>query len=229
MEHCYCYDFTKKTSRIPYQGCKLFRIPVKDFKKFDSFSIRSLIDPGAHEFKLTLEDFDETCKDVETDKAWFKLMHLIFGFFGEYDVKGKIAYDIERHLRTYYDYADTAKEALSCYIELLRTGKYDRYDICGHEEFYKKMSVDNLVDLLEKELRLRTTVYKKTNSPEVLIFEITDYHYDYDALYEKYGIVDPEDTSSGSYNDFIAYITTSEETMRLKRQQAMYAQMYYGE
>ena len=96
-------------------------------------------------------------------------------------------------------------------------------------EFYKDMSVDDLVDLLEKELRHRTTVYQNKKSPGVLIFEITDYHYDYDALYEKFGIIGPNDTSSDSYNDFIAYITTSEETRRLKNQQAMYAQMYYGE
>jgi hypothetical protein len=151
---------------------------------------------------------------------------LIVGFIGGFDVKGKIANDIQRHLRTYSNYADTAKEALSSYIELLRTGEYDSYE---NVEFYKEMSVDDLVDLLEKELLHRTTVYQNEKSPGVLIFEITDYHYDYDALYEKFGIIGPNDTSSDSYNDFIAYITTSEETRRLKNQQAMYAQMYYGE
>lgn len=226
MEHCYCYDFTNKSSRVPYQSCKLFKVRIKDFGNFDDFCIRSVIDSGSSEFKLMLEGFDERCKDVNTDKAWFKLIHLFFGFRGGFDVKGKIAKDIQRHLRTHCDYADTAKGALSSYIELLRTGEYDSYK---KVEFYKDMSVDDLVDLLKKELLHRTKVYQNEKSPGVLIFEITDYHYDYDALYEKYGIIGPNDTSSDSYNDFIAYITTSEETRRLKNQQAMYAQMYYGE
>ena len=87
------------------------------------------------------------------------------------------------------------------------------------------MSVDDLVDLLEEELRLRTTIYKNPRSSNVII-EISDYYYDYDALCEQYGIVDLEDTSSDSYKDFIAYITTSEETRRLKQQLAMYASMW---
>ena len=169
-----------------------------------------------------LKDFDEECEDVNTDKAWFKLMHLLFGFLGEYDVKGKIAYDINRHLEYYPDYAEVAKTALSNYIELLRTGKYYYYK---YVEFYKEMSVDDLVDLLEEELRLRTTIYQNPKSPKVII-EISDYYYDYKALYEKYGIVDPKDTSSESYSDFIAYITTSKETRRLKNLQTMYAQMW---
>jgi ABC-type antimicrobial peptide transport system permease subunit len=87
------------------------------------------------------------------------------------------------------------------------------------------MSVEDLVDLLEEELRLRTTIYQNQNSKKVVIVEITDYYYDYDALYKKYGIT-PEDNSSESYNNFIKYITTSEETKRLKNQQAMFAQMW---
>lgn len=224
MEHCYCYDFTKP-SMIPHQSCKLFRIPVKDFKNFDNFCIRSVIDSGSEEFKLMLKGFDEECEDVNTDKAWFKLMHLLFGFLGEYDVKGKIAYDINRHLEYYPDYAEVAKKALINYIELLRTGKYYYYRY-KYVEFYKEMSVDDLVDLLEEELLLRTAIYQDPNSLKVVIVEITDYYYDYDALYKEYGIVDPKDTSSESYSDFIAYITTSDETRRLKNQQAMYAQMY---
>lgn len=221
MKHCYCYDFTKPSMKS-YQGCKLFRAHVADFKDFDDFCIRSVIDSGSAEFKLMLKDFDEECEDVNTDKAWFKLMHLLFGFLGEYDVKGKIAYDINRHLEYYPDYAEVAKKALSNYIELLRTGKYYYYK---YVEFYKEMSVDDLVNLLEEELRLRTTIYQNPKSPKVII-EISDYYYDYKALYEKYGIVDLDDTSSDSYKDFIAYITTSKETRRLKNLQTMYAQMW---
>ena len=224
MKRCYCYDFTKP-SRRSYQGCKLFRVQVEDFKDFDDFCIRSVIDGGSEEFRLRRQGFDERSEDIETDKAWFKLMHLFFGFIGEYDVKRKIAYDINRHLEHYRDYAENAKRELSVYIELLRTGKYDRYDICGHEEFYKEMSVDDLVDLLEEELRLRTSIYHYPRSKKVIV-EILDYYYDYNALYEKYGIEDLDDTSNDSYKDFIAYITTSEETVRLKRQQNMYAQMW---
>jgi hypothetical protein len=87
------------------------------------------------------------------------------------------------------------------------------------------MSVDNLVDLLEEELLLRVTIYQNQESTKVII-EISDYYYDYNALCEKYGIVDPNDTSSDSYKDFIAYITTSEETEHLKSLQVMYAQMW---
>ena len=221
MKRCYCYDFTKPSMRS-YQGCKLFRVRVKDFKDFDDFCIRSVIDSGSAEFKLMLEEFDESSEDIRTDKAWFKLMHLLFGFCGDYDVKGIIEYDIERHLEYYRDYAEEAKKALGSYIELLRTGKYYSYRI---KKFYQNMSVDDLVDLLEEELRLRTTIYKNPRSSNVII-EISDYYYDYDALCEQYGIVDLEDTSSDSYKDFIAYITTSEETRRLKQQLAMYASMW---
>ena len=221
MKRCYCYDFTKPSMRS-YQGCKLFRVRVKDFEDFDDFCIRSVIDSGSAEFKLMLEEFDESSEDIRTDKAWYKLMHLLFGFDGDYNVKGIIKYDIERHLKYYRDYAEEAKKALGSYIELLRTGKYYSYRI---KKFYQNMSVDDLVDLLEEELRLRTTIYKNPISSTVII-EISDYYDDYDALCEKYGIVDLEDTSSDSYKDFIAYITTSEETRRLKQQLAMYASMW---
>ena len=86
------------------------------------------------------------------------------------------------------------------------------------------MSVEELVDLLEKELLYRTTIYQNPDSKKAVIVEITDYYYDYDALYKKYGIA-PEDNSSESYIEFINYITTSEETKRLKNQQVMCAQM----
>ena len=221
MERCYCYDFTKP-SRRSYQGCKLFRVQLEDFEDFEDFCIRSLIDSGSEEFKLRLDEFDESSEDIRTDKAWFKLMHLLFGFCGDYDVKGLIADDISRHLKYYRDYAETAKDALSGYIELLRTGEYYNYD---NLEFYKNMSVDDLVDLLEEELKLRTTIYKNPRAKKVII-EISDYYYDYNALYEQYGIVDLEDISSDSYKDFIAYITTSEETRRLKNLLSMYAQMW---
>ena len=224
MEHCYCYNFTKQSYRFTKPSCKLFRINIKDFIDFDNFRIRSVIDPSSAEFKLSLEEFEE-CEDIKTDKAWFKLMHLLFGFLTDYDVKGKIEENINYKLRDYSNYETNAKEALSSYIELLRTGDY----ICfsKHTKFYMNMSVEELVDLLEKELLLRTTIYYKNaqKNSEVVIVEITDYYYDYDALHEKYGI-DTDDDSSASYIDFIKYITTSEETKRLKNQQAMFAQMW---
>lgn len=222
MKHCYCYDFTKKHHMIPYQGCKLFKIKLKEFEDFDDFNIRSVIDPGSAEFELSSEGFEE-CKDIETDKAWFKLMHLLFGFLRDCDVKKKIVENIELKSGVYSNYETHAKEALSSYIELLRTGIYIPYG--EHEDFYKKMSVEDLVDLLEEELLLRTTIYQNQNSRKVVIVEITDYYYDYDALYKKYGI-DTDDDSSASYIDFIKYITTSRETERLKNQQAMFAQMW---
>lgn len=222
MEHCYCYDFTRQSYHFTKPSCKFFRINIKDFIDFDNFRIRSVIDPYSAEFKLSLEEFEE-CEDIKTDKAWFKLMHLLFGFLRDCDVKKKIVENVKLKSRDYSNYEANAKRALSEYIELLRTGIYIPYGV--HKDFYKKMSVEDLVDLLEEELRLRTTIYQNQNSKKVVIVEITDYYYDYDALYKKYGIT-PEDNSSESYNNFIKYITTSEETKRLKNQQAMFAQMW---
>lgn len=223
MKHCYCYDFTKPSYRYTKPSCKLFRIKIKDFIDFNNFNIRSVIDPGSAEFELSAE-FEE-CKDIKTDKAWFKLMHLLFGFLTDCDVKGKIEENIKYKLRNYSDYETNAKEALSSYIELLRTGDYIFWS--KHTKFYMNMSVEELVDLLEEELLLRTTIYYKNaqKNSEVVIVEITDYYYDYDALYNTYGI-DTDDDSSASYIDFIKYITTSQETERLKNQQAKFAQIY---
>lgn len=218
MEHCYSYDFTKKHHKIPYQGCKLFKIKLKEFEDFDDFDIRSVIDHGSLEFELRGKGFEE-CKDIETDKAWFKLMHLLFGFLGDYDVKKKIEDDIKRHSRDYSDYSNCVKETLCGYIELLRTGVYSHFS--EREELYEKMTVEELVDLLEEELRLRATIYRNSASPKSVIVEITNYYYDYDALYK-----DPEDDSSEAYNDFIKNITTSEHTELLMRQQTMYEQMW---
>lgn len=222
MKHCYSYDFTKKHHKIPYQGCKLFKIKLKEFEDFDDFNIRSIIDHGSAEFELIGEGFEE-CKDIKTDKAWFKLMHLLFGFLGDYDVKKKIEDDIKRRSRDYSDYSNWVKETLCGYIELLRTGNYP----CAykHMKFYGKMSVEELVDLLEEELRLRATIYRNSASPKSVIVEITNYYYDYDALYKEYKI-DPEDDSSEAYNDFIKNITTSEHTRLLKNKQVMYEQMW---
>lgn len=222
MEHCYCYNFTKQSYRFTKPSCKLFRINIKDFIDFDNFKIRSVIDPYSSEFKLSLEEFEE-CEDIKTDKAWFKLMHLLFGFLRDCDVKKKIVENVKLKSRDYSDYETHAKEALSSYIELLRTGVYIPLGV--HTDFYMNMSVEDLVDLLEEELRLRTTIYQNQNSKKVVIVEITDYYYDYDALYKEYSI-DPEDNSSDNYINFINYITTSEETKRLKNQQAMFAQMW---
>lgn len=223
MEHCYCFDFTKQSYHFTKPSCKLFRINVKDFIDFDNFRIRSVIDPYSAEFELRSEGFEE-CKDIKTDKAWFKLMHLLFGFLRNCDVKKIIVENIESKSRDYSDYEAHAKEALSSYIELLRTGDYIHLGV--HTDFYMNMSVGDLVDLLEKELLLRTTIYKKDQeTSDVVIVEITDYYYDYDALYKKYGI-DTDDDSSASYINFIEYITTSKETKRLKNQQDMFAQMW---
>ena len=224
MEHCYCYDFTRQSYHFTKPSCKLFRINIKDFIDFDNFRIRSVIDPYSAEFKLSLEGFEE-CKDIETDKTWFKLMHLLFGFLNKCDVKKIIVDNIKLKSKDYSNYEAAAKEALSSYIELLRTGDYIPLGV--HTDFYMNMSVEELVDLLEEELLLRTTIYYKDaqKTSEVVIVEITDYYYDYDALYKKYGI-DTDDDSSASYKDFIKYITTSDETKRLKNQQAMFAQMW---
>ncbi len=223
MEHCYCYDFTKQSygPKIKKQGCKLFKVNIKDFINFEKFEIHMFIDPGSAEFELSSEGFEE-CQDIETDKAWFRLMHLLFGFRGEYDVKKIILDDIKLQARSIHNYALYVIDALSEYIELLRTGEYP----CdyNHKKFYEKMSVEELVDLLKEELLARVTIYQDPNSSKAVIVEISDYYYDFDALYKEYKI-DPEDDSSEAYNDFIKYITTSEHTRHLKNKQAKYAEM----
>lgn len=222
MEHCYCYNFTKKHHMIPYQGCKLFKIKLKEFGNFEYFNIRSVIDHGSAEFELIGEGF-EKCVDIETDKAWFKLLHLLFGFLKKNDVNKIIEDDIKRHSKYYPNYANGAKRALYEYIELLRTGIYSgAYE---HGKFYEKMSVEELVDLLKEELIYRTTIYQDPKSEKMVVVEITDYYYDYDALYKEYGI-DSEDDSSESYIKFINYITTSKQTKLLKKKQNMCAEMW---
>lgn len=230
MEHCYCYNFTKQSHPFTKPSCKLFRINIKDFRDFDNFRIRSAIDPGSEEFNLSSEKFEE-CKDIEIDKAWFKLMHLLLGFLRCQRVKEIIVENIKLKSKDYSDYEASTKGALSKYIELLRTGIYpygkpEDYPYGKPTDFYKKMSVEDLVDLLKEELLLRTTIYENDSSTSnVVIVEITDYYYDYNALYKEYGI-DTDDDSSESYIKFINYITTSQETKLLKNQQTMFAQMW---
>ena len=218
MKHCYCYNFTK-------QDCKLFKIKRNEFEYFDDFirsrGIRSIIDSRSAEYKLLLDGFED-CRESDVDKAWYKLLHLLFGFNENYDVKKAIVENIAYKLRSYSDYEDTAKRSLARYIILLRTGEL----LFLEEtlvELAENMSTDALVDLLKEELNLRTIIYQHPNTNKVIV-EIADYHYDYETLHKEYGI-DTEDKSSEPYAKYIKYITTPEHTKLLKRKQIMYAQM----
>lgn len=44
-----------------------------------------------------------------------------------------------------------------------------------------------MVDLLESELSLRTSFYRKNNHKDMIV-EITTIHYGYDEIYKEYGI-----------------------------------------
>lgn len=219
MKHCYSYNFTKP-------DCKLFKVKRNEFESFDDFlrspGIRSVIDTGSSEYRLMGKDF-EKCEGIETDKAWFKLLHLLFGFIGDNNVKKAILDSIDYQSTRYSNYEEIAKLSLARYIILLRTGEF-LWEEGIHEELVDNMSAEELVDLLEEELQMRATIYQHPNSNKIIV-EIADYYYDYDALYKEYGTYS-KDKSSEACAKYIKYITTSEHTGLLKRKQIMYAQMY---
>lgn len=216
------YNMTDKEST-------LLKVSTKKFKErsfFESLSIRSLIDPGSDEYKLDLSGFPET-EEGEIQKIWYKLLHIISAFCNHIDFKALIHENVERMTRSYKNYDKYVKRALAEYILFLRTG-YPDYDL--EYELVENMTIDEMVDLLSGELYLRTNFYKNNNKDEMIV-EIATIHYDYDEIYEEYGIdkkrdYNPEDEDYLSYEKYIQYITKYEHTKCLIRYRQMMASMY---
>ena len=201
------YNLTDKEST-------LLKVSTKKFAKrsfFESLSIRSLIDPGSHEYKLSLHGFPMT-KEGEIQKIWYKLLHIICAFGNQIDFKALIHENIERMTRSYKDYDRYVKIALAEYIIFLRTGSTD-YDLeC---DLVENMTIDSMVDLLERELYLRTSFYKNnTNNTDEMIVEIATIHYDYDEIKKEFN------------EGYIEYITTTKHTKSLIRRRQMIAEMW---
>ena len=143
----------------------LLKVSVKKFKErsfFESLSIRSLIDPGASEYKLNLHDFPKT-KEGEIQKIWYKLLHIISAFCNHIDFKALIHKNIEWMTSGAYKYnyyEKCVKRALAEYIIFLRTGFTDYGLKC---ELVENMKIDDMVNLLNDELCLRTSFYKNKN------------------------------------------------------------------
>ncbi|MDO4511502.1 MAG: hypothetical protein Q4B68_06780 [Bacteroidales bacterium] len=211
MKRCYSYNFTR-------QDCKLFKIRLNEFKDIRGFfrrnSARSVIDTFSCEFGLMCFGFEDS-SDIDYDKAWYKLLHLLFGFCDGYDIKAEIEENIAYKLQVYHDYEDEAKRALSRYIYLLRTGDYSNINKII-KILSQTLSVGELVDLLKEELLARAVVYRRPEYKYAIV-EIVDYYHDYDALYNEYG-VDTKDKNSEPCAEFVKLVTTSEHTKILMSQ-----------
>ena len=210
----------------------LLKVSAQKFKEcsfFESLSIRSLIDPGASEYKLNLHDFPKT-KEGEIQKIWYKLLHIISAFCNRIDFKALIHKNIEWMTRSAYNYnyyEKCVKRALAEYIIFLRTGFTDYGLEC---ELVENMKIDDMVNLLNGELHLRTSFYKNKNKDEMIV-EIATIHYDYDKIYEEYGIdqtrdYNPEDEDYPDYEKYIQYITKYKHTKRIINHRNMIASMW---
>ena len=210
----------------------LLKVSAQKFKErsfFESLSIRSLIDPGASEYKLNLHDFPKT-KEGEIQKIWYKLLHIISAFCNRIDFKALIHKNIEWMTSGAYKYnyyEKCVKRALAEYIIFLRTGFTDYGLEC---ELVENMKIDDMVNLLNDELCLRTSFYKNKNKDEMVV-EIATIHYDYDKIYEEYGIdktrdYNPEDEDYPDYEKYIQYITKYKHTKRIINHRNMIASMW---
>ena len=206
------YNLTDKESTLLKVSAKMF----EDSYKFESFleseSIRSLIDPGSSEYKLSSLFGFTKAEEVEIQRIWYKLMYIMSAFHNRVDLKAKIHENVAKQTPRYRHYESNVKEALSEYILFLRTGSCYCYDQSC--ELVENMTIDSLVDLLEEELYLRTRRYRN-NYKDVVIVEIATLFYDYDEIKKKY----PEE-------EYIKYITTAAHTKRLINYRQMIASMY---
>ena len=219
------YNLTDKESTLLKVSTKL----VEESYKFNSFiessGIRSLIDPGSSEFHLY--GFEKT-EEGRIQEIWYKLLYIKSAFHNHIDFKALIHENIKRMILRYRDYEECVKQALAEYILFLRTGSRACYDL--QSELVENMTIDEMVDLLEKELSLRTSFYRKNNHKDMIV-EVATIHYDYDELYEEYGIdktrdYNSEDEDYPIYEKYIKYITTAEHTEHLIYHRQMIASMY---
>lgn len=221
------YNLTDKESTLLKVSTKLFEGSYKFNSFIESCGIRSLIDTGSHEYKLSFMGLPET-EEGEIQKVWYKLLYILSAFCNHIDFKALIHENVKKMIPRYRDYEEGVKQALAEYILVLRTGSYFCYD--QHDELVENMTIDEMVDLLEKEMSLRTSFYRKNNHKDMIV-EVATIHYDYDELYEEYGIdktrdYNSEDEDYPIYEKYIKYITTTEHTEHLICHRQMIASMY---
>lgn len=211
------YDLTDSAT-VDYNNENpiLFKIRQRELTDASAVknNIRSFIDPYSGEFEIL---------NVGTgkDNAWYKILHL-FTAFGHCDLKALIHASITRQQPRYSNYEKAVKKALAGYIDLLRTGEYN-FETYTAYALTSNLTVDELIDLLEVEIRLRTKIYQRGSDRYVFV-EFAELHYDYQRLYAEYGINEemldeeyhPGDPDYEAYKKFIGYITTAEETGLMK-------------
>ena len=221
------YNLTDKESTLLKVSVKMFEERYKFISFIESWGIRSLIDTGSHEYKLSFMDLPET-EEGKIQKVWYKLLYILSAFCNQIDFKALIHENVKRMILRYRDYEECVKDALAEYILFLRTGSRACYDL--QSELVENMTIDEMVDLLEKEMSLRTSFYRKNNHKDMIV-EVATIHYDYDELYKEYGIdktrdYNSEDEDCPIYEKYIKYITTAEHTEQLIYHRQMIASMY---
>lgn len=224
------YNLTDKESTLLKVSAKMFEERYKFMYFIERRGIRSLIDPDSNEYKLALSGFPKT-EEGEIQKIWYKLLYIMSALHNQIDFKALIHENVKKMTRSEYKYdyyEECVKYALAEYILFLRTGSCTCYDF--QSELVENMTIDEMVDLLSDELYLRTNFYKNNNKDEMIV-EIATIHYNYDEIYEEYGIdkkrdYNPEDEDYPSYEKYIKYITKYEHTKCLIRYRQMIASMY---
>lgn len=213
------YNLTDKESTLLKVSAKMFKDDHDFFAFIESTGIRSLIDTGSNEYKLMMKGFPKT-EEGEIQKIWYKLIYILSAFHNRIDFKSLIDENVKRMLRSYSDYEEYVKGALSEYIIFLRIGS-----TCYHLELELalNMTIESLVDLLEDELSLRTRLYK--NNSDEMIVEIATIHYDYDAIKKEFK-VDGICCYDLKDEEYIKYISTAEHTKRIINYRRMIASMY---
>lgn len=218
------YNLTDKESTLLKVSAKKFKTAYEVICR----RIRSFIDPGAAEYKLN--GFTETEEGL-IQEIWYKLLCIMSAFYADIDFKALIHENVKKKAAAYGQtyYEGEVKCALAEYILFLRTGSRTCYD--QRFELAENMTIDSMVDLLEKELSLRTSFYRKNNHDDMIV-EIATLHYDYDEIYKEYGLDGTprfarDDEGYPVYDEkYIQYITTHAHTERLINYRRMIAQMY---
>ena len=220
------YNLTDKESTLLKVSAKKFKTAYEVICR----RIRSFIDPGAAEYKLN--GFTETEEGL-IQEIWYKLLCIMSAFHADIDFKALIHENVKKKAAAYGQtyYEGEVKCALAEYILFLRTGSRTFYDQRVEFELVDNMTIDEMVDLLSGELYFRTSFYKNNKNKDEMIVEIATIHYNYDKIYEEYGIdktraYNPEDEDYPSYEKYIQYITKYEHTKRLISYRQMIASMY---
>lgn len=224
------YILMNNNQEIEILDGRLFKVcNTNEFKKCCATSlpkgIRSYIDSGSSEF-----NFDhgiELTREEQTLIAWEKLIYLYLAFKCGYNVKKEINKHVVGRIKTEPYYETTVKTSLAAYIDLLRNGGDYRWGSHALNYLINNLTLEELVDLLESELKLRVYTYER-NRTNYSILEFVDLKHDYSKLSRKFGMEISQDKditklySKGdslysNYLKFIAHITTDKETRELQQ------------